>query len=78
MLFACSLRTFHRKMGTRTVGTTVQECRVQEIMGMDWKPVHSLNPDSFEDEAEFQILTQCLHELAGYEHDPSSPFCSGR
>jgi hypothetical protein len=53
----------------------VMECRrEQHIRGMDWKPVHSLNPDSFEDEAEFQILTQCLHELAGYEHDPSSPF----
>lgn len=53
----------------------VVECgREQHIRGMDWKPVHSLNTDSFQDEAEFRILTQCLHELAGYEHDPSSPF----
>jgi Phosphotransferase enzyme family len=53
----------------------VMECwREQHIRGMDWKPVHSLTTDSFQDKAEFRILTQCLHELAGYEHDPSSPF----
>ncbi|MGB8733673.1 MAG: phosphotransferase, partial [Candidatus Sulfotelmatobacter sp.] len=39
-----------------------------------WKPLRSLTSDSFQNKAEFQTLGQCLHELDGYEHDPSSPF----
>ena len=57
----------------------VMECwREQHLDGTDWKPVHSLTADSFQDEAEFRILTQCLHELDGYGHDPSSPFAQRR
>ena len=53
----------------------VMECwRDQHFDGTDWKPVHCLTAASFQEEAEFRILTQCLHELDGYEHDPSSPF----
>ena len=53
----------------------VMECwRDQHGRGTDWKPVHSLSGDSFEDKAEFRILTECLHELDRYGHDPSSPF----
>ncbi|MGO9938559.1 MAG: phosphotransferase [Terracidiphilus sp.] len=40
----------------------------------EWKPIHSLTEDSFQNEVEFQILEQCLHQLDRYERDPSSPF----
>ena len=53
----------------------VMECwRDQHIRGTDWKPVRSLTADSFQDRSEFRTLEQCLHELDGCEHDPSSPF----
>ncbi len=39
-----------------------------------WKPIRSLTADSFQNEAEFRILEQCLHQLDRYERDPSSPF----
>jgi len=39
-----------------------------------WKPIHSMSADSFQKEAEFRILEQCLHQLDRYERDPSSPF----
>lgn len=40
----------------------------------EWKPIHSLTEDSFQNEAEFRILEQCLRQLDRYERDPSSPF----
>ncbi len=54
----------------------VMECwrdggRKDETM---WKPIRSLTADSFQKEAEFRILEQCLHQLDRYERDPSSPF----
>jgi len=53
----------------------VMECWHDQHTGeTDWKRIGSLTADSFRDEAEFQTLTQCLQELDGYEHDPSSPF----
>jgi hypothetical protein len=53
----------------------VMECwHDQHIGGTDWKSVHSLTADSFQDESDFRTLTRCLHELDAYEHDPSSPF----
>jgi phosphotransferase family enzyme len=39
-----------------------------------WRPTPSLTADSFQDEAEFRIFEQCLHQLRRYERDPSSPF----
>lgn len=39
-----------------------------------WKPIRSLTADSFQNEAEFRILAECLHQLDRYERDPSSPF----
>jgi hypothetical protein len=39
-----------------------------------WKPIRSLTAASFQNEAEFRILEQCLHQLDRYERDPSSPF----
>ena len=39
-----------------------------------WKPIRSLTANSFQNEAEFRILEQCLHQLDRYERDPSSPF----
>ena len=39
-----------------------------------WKPICSLTADSFQNETEFQILEQCLHQLDCHERDPSSPF----
>ena len=39
-----------------------------------WKPIHSLTADSFQNETEFRILEQCLHQLDRYECDSSSPF----
>jgi phosphotransferase family enzyme len=39
-----------------------------------WKPIRSLTADSFQDESQFLILEDCLHQLDGYERDPSSPF----
>ena len=53
----------------------VMECwRDEHMRGTDWKPAYSLAADSFEAEAEFRTLVRCLHELDGYEHDPTSPF----
>jgi len=53
----------------------VMECWHDEhIGGTDWKSLHSLAEDSFQEESDFRILTRCLHELDAYEHDPSSPF----
>jgi hypothetical protein len=53
----------------------VMECwHDQHIDGTEWKRVHSLTADSFQDESDFRTLTRCLHELDAYEHDPSSPF----
>jgi len=53
----------------------VMECWLdQHTGGMDWKSVHSLTEDSFQDESDFRTLSRCLHELDAYEHDPSSPF----
>lgn len=53
----------------------VMECwRDQHIGGTDWKTIRSLAADSFQNEAEFRVLTECLHELDSYENDPSSPF----
>lgn len=40
----------------------------------EWKPIRSLTADSFQKEAEFRILQECLHQLDRYERDPSSPF----
>jgi hypothetical protein len=40
----------------------------------EWKPIHSLTEGSFQNEAEFRILQQSLHQLDRYERDPSSPF----
>jgi hypothetical protein len=39
-----------------------------------WKPIRSLTADSFQNEAEFRILEECLQQLDRYERDPSSPF----
>ena len=39
-----------------------------------WKPIRSLTADSFQDEAEFRLLEQCLHQADRYDLDPSSPF----
>ena len=39
-----------------------------------WKPVRFLTAACFENQAEFQILDQCLQHLDRYERDPSSPF----
>ena len=39
-----------------------------------WKPIRSLTADSFQNEAEFRIFEQCLHQLASYERDASAPF----
>jgi hypothetical protein len=39
-----------------------------------WKSIHSLNADSFQNEAQFQILEHCVHQLHRYERDPDSPF----
>jgi hypothetical protein len=39
-----------------------------------WKPVRALTADSFQNQAEFRILEQCLHQLDCYKRDPSSPF----
>jgi Phosphotransferase enzyme family len=39
-----------------------------------WKPVRALTADSFQNQAEFRTLEQCLHQLDRYERDPSSPF----
>jgi len=53
----------------------VMQCwRDQHIGGTEWKPVHSLTVDSFQDESEFRTLIRCLNDLDGYEHDPKSPF----
>lgn len=53
----------------------VMECWRDERSGdTDWKPICSLTADSFQNEAEFRILEQCLHRLDSYERDPSSPF----
>jgi hypothetical protein len=53
----------------------VMECWHDEhIGGTDWKSLHSLAEDSFQEESDFRTLTRCLHELDAYEHDPSSPF----
>ena len=54
----------------------VMEC-LREVGRKDetvWKPIRSLTADSFQNEAEFRILEQCLHQLDQYERDPSSPF----
>ena len=54
----------------------VMEC-LREVGRKDetvWKPIRSLTADSFQNEAEFRILEQCLHQLDRYERDPSSPF----
>src|SRR6202007_1355609 len=32
-----------------------------------WKPIRSLPLDSFQNQAEFRILEQCLHQLDRYE-----------
>jgi Phosphotransferase enzyme family len=39
-----------------------------------WKPIRSLTADSFQNQAEFRIFEDCLHQLDRYERDPSSPF----
>lgn len=53
----------------------VMECwRDEHVRGPEWQPVRSLNTESFQNEADFRILAHCLHEVDGYEHDPSSPF----
>lgn len=39
-----------------------------------WIPARSLTTNSFQQEAEFSLLQQCLHQLETYEHDPSAPF----
>ena len=54
----------------------VMEC-LREVGRKDetvWKPIRSLTADSFQNEAEFRILEQCLHQLDRYKRDPSSPF----
>lgn len=51
------------------------ECWRNESTGeANWKPIRSLTAKTFQNEAEFRVLEQCLHELDDYEHDPSSPF----
>ena len=39
-----------------------------------WKPIRSLTAHSFQDEAEFRLLEQCLHQADRYNRDPSSLF----
>lgn len=39
-----------------------------------WKPIRCLTADCFQSEAEFLAFEQCMHQLEGYESDPSSPF----
>jgi Phosphotransferase enzyme family len=39
-----------------------------------WRPIRCLTVDSFQNEAEFRILEQCLHQLDRNGSDPSSPF----
>lgn len=39
-----------------------------------WKPIRALTADSFQNEAEFRIFEQCLHQLDRYDLDPFSPF----
>ena len=43
-----------------------------------WKPIRFLTADSFQNEAEFRILEQCLHQLDRYERDSSAPFAKRR
>jgi hypothetical protein len=45
-------------------------CRQETV----WKSIHSLNADSFQNVAQFQILEHCLHRLDRYERDPAAPF----
>ena len=54
----------------------VVECSEDEARKDEtaWKLISSLTACSFRNEAEFGILQECLHELDGYERDPSSPF----
>jgi hypothetical protein len=74
----CLFTTDHSLEDGNTNGNhyEVMECwrdggRKDETM---WKPIRSLTADSFQKEAEFRILEQCLHQLDRYERDPSSPF----
>ena len=53
----------------------VLECwRNERVRETEWKPIRSLTADSFQIEAEFRILKQCLQQLDGFASDPSSPF----
>jgi hypothetical protein len=53
----------------------VMECWRDDLIGeADWKPIHALTADSFQNKAEFPILEQCLHQLEGHERDSASPF----
>ena len=75
--FACSVRTTHRRIEhSNGKHYEVMKClreggRKDETV---WKPIHSLTADSFQNETEFRILEQCLHQLDRYECDSSSPF----
>lgn len=39
-----------------------------------WRPIFSLGANSFLHDADFRALQRCLHQLEGYECDPSAPF----
>jgi len=39
-----------------------------------WRPIRFLTPQSFQQEAEFSVLQQCLHQVDAYNRDPSAPF----
>lgn len=46
--------------------------------GTTWKAINSLNPRRFQHAEEFKTIEQCLHQLEGYECDPSCPFARSR
>lgn len=64
--------------GSESIGThyEVMECVHDEECagGTVWNPIGSLVERSFQDNAEFRMIEQCLKELDCYEQDLSSPF----
>lgn len=54
----------------------VMECSRDGRIGSqpEWTAIRSLRANSFLHEADFRTLARCLHQLARYEGDASSPF----
>lgn len=54
----------------------VMECwrYVRRTHETAWMPARSLTMNSFQQEAEFLVLQQCLHQVDAYHRDPSAPF----